>query len=438
MSTATRAAPLVPAHYRIAAVLAGGVLARLALFASPLPGMLERRPELTSPITSVRSLREGTFLYKHTYDPYAGGVFFHSPLYLLFFAYAVPIESALLSAGLWTLVDAIGAVTLVQIWRTRQPAASKWSGRDHIVALLYLFNPYTLLSCLARSTTSLDNAMVLYAIASTYMGRGGGAMAALALATQTSLYPVILLPPLLLVLKQLGAPTSKLLSYALVYAGTLGVLAGLATAACTPSWVARTWGVILSASDLTPNVGMWWYFFTEMFDHFRTFFRGVFQLHMLIYIAPLCLRLPDPRQAVLILVGAMATWKSYPTLGDMALWAGLLSCYPDYVSNLNHPLFSLTVHLYTAILLPLLHTLWLLTGAGNANFFYAATMVYGLNATLAIADVLGAMISLDTKRQLMDLIPGKYKQYNPPADSGEVIQVDFPPNWTVTQLASLE
>lgn len=25
---------------------------------------------------------------------------------------------------------------------------------------------------------------------------------------------------------------------------------------------------------------MWWYFFTEIFDHFRIFFRGVFQVHL--------------------------------------------------------------------------------------------------------------------------------------------------------------
>lgn len=34
----------------------------------------------------------------------------------------------------------------------------------------------------------------------------------------------------------------------------------------------------LGVTDLTPNVGMWWYFFNEMFDHFRPFFRGVFQV----------------------------------------------------------------------------------------------------------------------------------------------------------------
>lgn len=104
---------------------------------------------------------------------------------------------------------------------------------------------------------------------------------------------------------------------------------------------------------------------------------------------------------ILVSLGIFSTWKSYPQLGDHAAWIALLSCFPEIVSSgsfmsalltkgLRHPLFTASVHLYTAILLPLLHSLWLLTGAGNANFFYAATMVYGLNASLAVVDVLGA------------------------------------------------
>ena len=34
----------------------------------------------------------------------------------------------------------------------------------------------------------------------------------------------------------------------------------------------------LTLPDLTPNPGMWWYFFTEMFDHFRPFFLMVFSV----------------------------------------------------------------------------------------------------------------------------------------------------------------
>lgn len=30
--------------------------------------------------------------------------------------------------------------------------------------------------------------------------------------------------------------------------------------------------------DLTPNSGLWWYFFTEVFDHFRPFFLMVFSV----------------------------------------------------------------------------------------------------------------------------------------------------------------
>jgi len=165
---------------------------------------------------------------------------------------------------------------------------------------------------------------------------------------------------------------------------------------------------------------MWWYFVTEMFDHFRPFFVGVFhvsicnlgtiidiQLHNVLYVAPICLRMKhDPVLAMVIITGIFSTWKSYPALGDLAIWAGLLGCFPEVISSespedtegpeltsdLRHPLFTLTVYLYTMLLLPILHSLWLLTGTGNANFFYAATMVHGLNSSLAIVDFVGASI----------------------------------------------
>jgi hypothetical protein len=47
----------------------------------------------------------------------------------------------------------------------------------------------------------------------------------------------------------------------------------------------------VSVADLTPNVGFSWYFFIEMFDHFRSFFLAVFQLHLVAYVAPVCIKL---------------------------------------------------------------------------------------------------------------------------------------------------
>lgn len=170
------------------------------------------------------------------------------------------------------------------------------------------------------------------------------------------------------------------------------------------------------------------------------------QLHNVIYVAPVCLRLrDDPLMGILVLLGVFGTWKSYPTVGDAAVWAGLLACFPEVVSSrfvspslpltfldLRHPLFTLTVHLYTTILLPLLHSLWLLTGTGNANFFFAATMVYGLNASLAVVDVLGAGFRAGVKRRV------DAQMFGPEVDGGrEAGEKRWDAEgWAVVQLTS--
>ena len=124
-------------------------------------------------------------------------------------------------------------------------------------------------------------------------------MVALSIASYLSLYPVLLLPPLILLgYNQRGlTKTSDLVAF---------VVAKVAVAACTVtgllylsylvtggSWefISSTYGFHLLLPDLTPNVGLWWYFFIEMFDSFRAFFLGVFWLHLAGYVGGLCLRL---------------------------------------------------------------------------------------------------------------------------------------------------
>lgn len=213
MSADGRRVSQIPERYQLASVLGAGALARLALFAfQPLTSVLERRPELSSPVTSIRSCAYSSSLgdgiiadgYSARRDvsiqPWPRSLRWRcllsrwcppstladepqSPLYLLFFSHVVNVESSVMTALLWTLADTIGAVLLVQIWRSRPIRSQpRWKHRDYIVALLfvdntgwllthrYLFNPYTLLSCLARSTTSLDNMLCLYSISAAFAG----------------------------------------------------------------------------------------------------------------------------------------------------------------------------------------------------------------------------------------------------------------------------
>ncbi|KAJ3805146.1 GPI transamidase subunit PIG-U-domain-containing protein [Lentinula aff. lateritia] len=93
-------------------------------------------------------------------------------------------------------------------------------------------------------------------------------------------------------------------------------------------WMGRTWGASLSLPSLSPNPGLWWYFFTEMFDHFRAFFLVVFEVHLLIH---------DPLYALFLLTGILATFKPYPTLSDQGLflvmWGLFGEVYPCKCSS---------------------------------------------------------------------------------------------------------
>ena len=53
----------------------------------------------------------------------------------------------------------------------------------------------------------------------------------------------------------------------------------------------QSYGTALLTNDLQPNIGLFWYYFTEIFTHFRVFFLFVFQYHLFIYFIPLTWRL---------------------------------------------------------------------------------------------------------------------------------------------------
>lgn len=63
-------------------------------------------------------------------------------------------------------------------------------------------------------------------------------------------------------------------------------------------------------------------------------------------------------------------------------------------SELRHPLPTVMLHLHSALLLPLFHHLWKGQGSGNANFYYASTLVFGLANAAAIVDALRAGLKL--------------------------------------------
>ena len=64
------------------------------------------------------------------------------------------------------------------------------------------------------------------------------------------------------------------------------------------------------------------------------------------------------------------------------------------IKDLRHPIVTALLHLHASVLLPLFHSLWLTQGTGNANFFYASTLVFGLANGAALIDFVFAGLRL--------------------------------------------
>lgn len=60
------------------------------------------------------------------------------------------------------------------------------------------------------------------------------------------------------------------------------------------------------------------------------------------------------------------------------------------LSDLRHPLVTTLLHLHASLLMPLFHHLWLTQGTGNANFFYASTLVFACANGAALIDAIWA------------------------------------------------
>ena len=68
------------------------------------------------------------------------------------------------------------------------------------------------------------------------------------------------------------------------------------------------------ADDLTPNMGLWWYFFAEMFEHFRAFFLFVFHIQPALLLLPLTLRLRGKPMVLTLLACLLTTLFKVRTL----------------------------------------------------------------------------------------------------------------------------
>ena len=161
--------------------------------------------------------------------------------------------------------------------------------------IAYLLHPYLIASCAARTTTVFANFTIAIFLWATLRNKTILACFFLALATYQSFYPVMLIVPLIMLTSSPEQFKINFLKLSVIFSVLFSCIYYLSFIVMNNSWTfaVSTIGFILAVPELTPNMGLFWYFFTEMFEHFRIFFVSTFQINCFIYVYPLAARLKD-------------------------------------------------------------------------------------------------------------------------------------------------
>ncbi|TVY19250.1 Phosphatidylinositol glycan anchor biosynthesis class U protein [Lachnellula arida] len=397
---------------RKATIFGAAAAVRILLFTAfpGLPDLLTARVEVSTPVTSFKRLQEGLFLYNHNVSPYDGGVYHQAPILLPLFS-LLPSSAAYpaFTYLLYILVDLLSANALMKIAESGEAGSSKlytsprkdkkWS--SYAIAAAFLFNPFTIATCIGRPTSVFTTCAIILAISKAVIGSSYASMFALSIASYLSMYPLLLFPPLVLLCYDRRPKSSQSTSiYTSVLLNLLAVSGFIPfllymSSLITGSWefLESTYGVQLLLPDLTPNVGLWWYFFIEMFDSFRSFFLGVFWIHLSSYVFGLTIRVRrQPLIVLTVLLGIFAIFKPYPSISDTSLFLALLPLYRHVFPLMRYSFLASSTILYATLLGPAFYYLWIYAGSGNANFFYAITLVWSLGLSLLVADILFAVL----------------------------------------------
>lgn len=309
-----------------------------------------------------------------------------------------------------------------------------------IASLIYLWNPWAIVTCVGSCTSPIENLMVVIMIYGACSRLAPLAAFGYVMATHLSLYPAILIVPVILLLGYgPDAPPTKVFlvkSSSDSKSGTSEYDKRTSLKVQRFSWMTvlhfifwlfiwscyvlllssmilkkvgglnemfeKTYGFILTVKDLSPNIGVLWYFFAEVFDFFRTFFLIVFNMNILFMVLPLAIRLKHrPCFLAFVYTAIVAMLKSYPSAGDSALYLGLLGLFANELAEMQFTFFLFFGYIGVSLLSPVMHNLWIWRGTGNANFYFATGLAYTCLQTVLVVESVGSMIKHDRKLRLL-------------------------------------
>ncbi|KAE9416179.1 hypothetical protein Angca_007735, partial [Angiostrongylus cantonensis] len=364
---------------------------------------LVKRPELSSPLVSYRRLQDGVAMFKDNMSPYDGDLFHFQPL-LLRVCSLIDASNGTVFA-LFTGLDCLTA-TLLSIsagYYAKNSGSIQPKYISGLVFKCYLWNPITIACTAVLSISVLHNVLIAVLVYFFCSGLLLACVAVLSICTSISIYPLIIVASILL---RFTSVRERVLTLSgLIFGFAAMVLLNWLLNDMNWNFLEDTYGFILHADDLTPNVGLFWYFFIQVFEHFRTFYLAVFQINLLVYVVPLLLSLRrDAHLHLVISLLLVAVFSSYPTLNDASTYLALLPMFEKYKKYPRYTLVTGCTIVTCVVLMPVMWHMWIVVGSGNANFYFAVTLIYNVAQIYLMIDLMFAYFRKEADEATVSLI----------------------------------
>lgn len=124
-------------------------------------------------------------------------------------------------------------------------------------------------------------------------------------------------------------------------------------------------------------------------------------MNCFLYVVPLTLSFKQkPVLLFWLLLAYITTLKPYPSVVDLSLQFGLLPLFYPIIAEFI-PRFLVLIQFYigSMFILPIAWYAWLYQGSGNANFYYANTLVIGIAQVWLIIEILHITLEREYKRK---------------------------------------
>lgn len=358
-----------------------GIVLRVCFFgicSSDTIDFLTQRVEFLSSLTSYSRMVEGKFLVSTGKELYVSDFFRLNPL-VGAFVFPV-IGSQVLTFALATCMDALTAFLLMET-----------TGPFHKIAgMLYLLNPYTIVSPSALSLQSLHILVMVLVLYATYVRKSvNGVSFALAFAVLLKpVLPIVLIFPISVCL---GTPVWRIILWSIFWFIILQILSFSVTGFSWSYFHPTVVAPLLISGDNEPSMSLAWSLFTVVLKESLWFFRIAYHTHLLFTSALVHVRsttvnysLETKQRFMTLMVCAVLLFQQSATAIDHCLTISLiLACdetrYLDTISTqFTHIIMAGLI--FSSAMAPL----WIDKNTANMNFLFYMGMVIFFAGVISI------------------------------------------------------